>query len=40
MKYNGKVMAFGTTYNHRTNDESGATLNNIANTGAFIVFEK
>jgi hypothetical protein len=40
MKYNGKVMAFGTTYNHRNTNESGAPLDNIANTGAFIVFEK
>ncbi len=32
MKVDGKLMAFGTTYNHRTS--------NLANSGAFIVFEK
>ncbi len=40
MKYNGKLMAFGTTYNHRNQDENGNPLNNIANSGTFIVFEK
>ena len=34
MKVDGKLMAFGTTYNHRT------SINNLANSGAFIVFEK